>query len=327
MNRPEVWYGRCVVVRLRTGAEPRDDPEDHGYETTLGRMIQGMAEHELPKLRQSGHQVQLVFTSPPFPLNTKKRYGNMQGEAYVAWLAGFASRLKDLLTPTGSIVMELGNAWEPGRPVMSTLALRALLAFVDSGNLQLCQTLVCHNPARLPSPAQWVTVDRIRLKDSYTNVWWMSANDRPKADNRLVLTEYGPRMKKILAEQTYNAGRRPSEHHISSTSFLTDNGGAIPGNVLSFSNTSSNDQYLRYCRLHGLRPHPARMPPGLVEFFVKFLTDPGDLVLDPFAGSNTTGAVAEGLGRRWLSIEPDSGYAIGSVGRFNAVKSTEDQPA
>lgn len=299
-----------------------------GYRTELGELVVATAEDLLdsPEGLALKGRVQLIFTSPPFPLNTKKRYGNLQGEEYVAWLAGFAPRFRELLTPTGSLVMELGNAWEPGRPVMSTLALRALLAFVDAGKLQLCQTLVCHNPARLPGPAQWVTIERIRLKDAYTNVWWMSATDRPRADNRSVLTEYGVRMRKILTDKAYNAGRRPSEHHISPASFLTDNGGAIPGNVLTFANTSSSDPYLRYCRLHSLRPHPARMPPALVEFFVKFLTGPDDLVLDPFAGSNTTGAVAEQLGRRWIAIEPDEGYATGSIGRFAAVTS-EDQLA
>ena len=58
------------------------------------------------------------------------------------------------------------------------------------------------------------------------------------------------------------------------------------------------------------------MPEPLVEFFVKFLTDPGDVVLDPFAGSNTTGAVAEHLGREWVAIEADAGYAESSRVRF-----------
>jgi len=281
-------------------------------------MITATAEEALASSRaaQLKGQVQLVFTSPPFPLNTKKRYGNLQGEEYVRWLAGLAPTFRNLLTPDGSIAIELGNAWEPGRPVMSTLALRTLLAFQEAAQLTLCQTFVCHNPARLPSPAQWVTIERIRLKDSYTNVWWFAASDRPKADNRRILTAYGSRMRKLLERGDYNSGARPSEHHISPESFLRDNGGAIPGSVLSFANTSSADRYLRYCREMGLRPHPARMPPALAEFFIGFLTDPGDLVLDPFAGSNTTGAAAERLERRWVSFEPIEDYVRTSQGRF-----------
>ena len=267
-------------------------------------------------------KVQLIFTSPPFPLNRKKRYGNKVGEEYLAWLEGFAAPLAELLTDDGSLVVEMGNAWEPGEPVMSTLALKALLAIVEGGELSLCQQFVVHNPARLPSPAQWVNIERIRVKDAYTNVWWMSRGARPKADNRRVLTDYSPAMVKLLERQTYNAGTRPSQHQIGATSFLTDNGGAIPSNVLTFSNTHSTDEYRRYCNERDLELHPARMPPELAEFFIRFLTDKGDLVFDPFGGSNTTGASADELGRKWLTIEPDADFIAGSRGRFDSVLAT-----
>ena len=70
------------------------------------------------------------------------------------------------------------------------------------------------------------------------------------------------------------------------------------------------------CARRGMSPHPAVMPELLVEFFIKFLTDPGDVVMDPFAGSNTTGCVAERLERRWIGIEADSAYAESSRLRF-----------
>ena len=283
-------------------------------------MIRGTAEDYLRSkvgTRLLG-SAQLVFTSPPFPLNTKKRYGNVQGDAYVEWLAGFAPLLRDFLTPDGSIVMELGNAWEPGKPVMSPLALRALLRFLEAGKLNLCQQFVCFNPARLPSPAQWVNVDRIRVKDAYTHVWWMAPTERPKADNRRVLKAYSPAMLQLLKSGRYNPGIRPSQHRIGKTSFLRNNQGAIPSNVLTFSNTRANDAYQLYCRKHRLLPHPARMPIELPDFFIKFLTDPGDLVLDPFGGSNTTGAAAQRLKRTWISVEPEADYVRGSRGRFKA---------
>ena len=266
------------------------------------------------------NQVDLIFTSPPFPLNRKKRYGNKQGEEYIDWLTSFAPLFKEVLKPNGSIVLELGNAWEPGRPVISTLALKALLSFLETGEFILCQQFVWHNPARLPSPAQWVNVERIRLKDAYTHLWWMAMTDRPHADNRQVLTEYSRSMKRLLERQTYNTGKRPSEHNIGKRSFLTNNSGAIPSNMITMANTQSSSDYLSYCRTWQLQPHPARMPIGLAEFFIKFLTKPGGLVLDPFPGSNTTGAAAEKLERRWLSIEPNESYLEGSLGRFDQEK-------
>lgn len=288
------------------------------YSTEWGRMILGSAERVLTsKLaeRLSG-RVQLIFTSPPFPLNRKKKYGNLQGEAYVSWLADFAPLFRRLLAPRGSVVIEVGNAWEPGEPVMSTLALRALLAFQERGDFHLCQQFVCYNPARLPSPAQWVNVDRIRVKDAYTHLWWMSAVERPVASNRRVLKSYSESMLKLLETKQYNAGLRPSEYRIGATSFLRNNRGAIPSNVLIFTNTSSRDGYLDYCRRKRLPLHPARMPMGVAEFFVKFLTKPGSLVLDPFAGSNTTGAASEKLQRNWIAIESSEDYVKASRGRF-----------
>jgi DNA modification methylase len=262
------------------------------------------------------NEVQLAFTSPPFPLNRKKQYGNLTGEDYLNWLGELAGPLGDLLADDGSLVIELGNGWEQGKPVMSTLPLRALLRVLEQGGFYLCQQFVVHNPARLPSPVQWVNVERVRVKDAYTHIWWMSRTERPKANNRNVLVEYSASMKKLLQRQSYNSGARPSEYTIGATSFLTDHGGAIPSNVLTVSNTASSDAYRRYCREVGLRMHPAPMAPMLADFFVRFLTDESNLVLDPFAGSNTTGAAAESLGRRWLSVEPQVEYIAGSIGRF-----------
>jgi len=295
-------------------------PQSVAYTTRWGRMFHGKSDELLSSetFTRYRNEVALIFTSPPFPLNTKKRYGNEQGDEYIKWLCAFAPLFKSMLTPTGSIVIEMGNSWEPGHPVMSTLALKSLLAFQEASGFHLCQEFIWHNPARLPSPAQWVNVERIRVKDSFTRLWWLSTTRKPKACNKRVLKEYSPSMKELLKRGTYNAGTRPSEHRIGEESFLTDHGGAIPGNVLTYANTFNNDSYQEYCRAHDIRPHPARMPAELAKFFIRFLTEPGDLVLDPFGGSNTTGAAAEELKRHWISIEASEEYIEGSRGRFNA---------
>jgi DNA modification methylase len=301
------------------------------YSTMRGRIFCGASDQLLKTkyFQKYERKVQLVFTSPPFPLNTKKKYGNLSGQAYIEWLSSFAPLLKKFLTPNGSIVLEVGNAWEPGEPVMSTVVLRSLLKFLETGGLHLCQEFVWYNPARLPSPVQWVNVERSRVKDAFTRIWWMSPVTRPKADNRRVLREYSPAMKKLISNGKYNSGRRPSQHTIGSRSFAKNNGGAIPPNVigadaldslttiLKGTNTRSSEQYQMFCRNAGLPLHPARMPHELAEFFIKFLTDENDLVLDPFAGSNTTGATAERLKRKWLSFESREDYARSSLARFD----------
>ena len=277
-------------------------------------------------------RVQLVFTSPPVPLLRKKKYGNLSGDAFCDWLASFAAPLAKMLTPNGSIVMEIGNGWNPGLPTVSTVGIKALLAFQEAANLHLCQEFICYNPARLPTPAEWVAVRRTRVKDAFTRVWWLSPTPNPKADNRRVLTEYSDSMKKLLKKGTYTGGKRPSEHQIGTESFLTDNGGAIPPNVivppnasdyepqaiLPIANTASKNGYHQMCRDQNLPRHPALMPEPLVEFFVRFLTEPNDVVFDPFSGSNTTGSVAERLGREWVGVEADAAYAEASKIRFAA---------
>ena len=288
------------------------------YKTEYGTCFQGNVESILKGKRFERYKgkINLIFTSPPFPLNRKKKYGNLQGEEYKKWLTDIGLLFKDYLAEDGSIVMEVGNSWEPGIPVMSTLALESLLGFLKTGEYHLCQQFVWNNPAKLPSPAQWVNIERIRVKDSFTHIWWMSKVVKPKANNRNVLVEYSGSMKSLLRTGKYNSGMRPSEHNIGEESFLSNNGGAIPSNVITAANTHSNTDYQNYCRENDIQPHPARMPEALVEYFIKFLTDEGDLVFDPFGGSNTTGSVSEKLKRKWLVTELNEEYIEGSKGRF-----------
>lgn len=283
----------------------------------LGKTEEVLAGEQVQSLKG---KVDLIFFSPPFPLNRKKKYGNYQGDEYKLWLAEFAVLFKSFLSPTGSIVIELGNSWEPGSPTMSTLALESLLDFKKAADLHLCQQFIWSNPAKLPTPAQWVNIDRVRVKDSFTHIWWLSPSENPKADNRRVLREYSDAMKNLIKTQRYNPGKRHSEHHIGETSFLTDNGGSIPPSVLEMSNTGSSSAYLKYCKKVGIKPHPARMPIGIPEFFIRFLTEPGDLVMDPFAGSGTTCEAAEELGRQWIGIEANTNYVKGSKGRFPSLR-------
>jgi len=289
------------------------------YKTKKGRLYLGRCEDVLTSQRTKRlkGKVQLIFTSPPFPLNDKKKYGNLKGDAYLQWLGEFGPIFADMLTPTGSIVMEVGNAWEPGSPVQSILPYQSLLRFLETGKLKLCQEITYYNPARLPSPAQWVTVERIRLKDATSKIWWMAKTEKPKADNRNVLAPYSAAMKSLLARGKYNSGKRPSEHNIGETSFLKDNGGAIAPNLIEVANTQSTLKYQQFCKENDLTQHPARMPDKIAEFFIKFLTDENDLVLDPFAGSNTTGSTAEKLNRRWISIEALPQYAVPSISHFD----------
>lgn len=288
------------------------------YNTPRGICINEKCETVIKKylIPNYANQIQLVFTSPPFPLNRVKKYGNLVGEEYKKWLCDVGNSLLPLLKENGSIVIEIGNAWNSGEPTFSTLPIETLLEFKNNCNLYLCQEFIYFNPARLPSPIQWVNKERIRVKDAFTRLWWLAKTPRPYACNSEVLEQYSKQMQKLLSSGKYNAGKRPSEHNISESSFLKNNGGSIPSNVIIAANTDSNNQYLNKCKEADIAIHPARMPSSIPNFFIKMLTKEEDIVLDCFSGSNTTGACAEALNRNWISIEADKEFYTGSKYRF-----------
>jgi len=283
------------------------------YATKLGKAFNGDSLSVLPHLIDQGVRVKLIVTSPPFALVRKKDYGNEDADSYLQWFHQFVPLFKQILTPDGSLVIDIGGAWIKGLPCKSTYHFKLLLQICESG-FYLAQDFYHYNPARLPTPAEWVTVRRLRVKDAINNVWWLTLDPFVKSDNRRVLRPYSESMKDLL-KNGYKAQMRPSGHDIS-TKFQKDNNGSIPPNLLEFSNTESNSYYLRRCKEVGIKPHPARYPVALPEFFINFLTDPGDLVLDPFGGSNVTGAAAEALRRQWISIELDPLYVKASKFRF-----------
>jgi site-specific DNA-methyltransferase (cytosine-N4-specific) len=266
-----------------------------------------------------GDSVALVLTSPPFALRRRKAYGNVDAAEYADWFAPFAEEIYRVLCPDGSFVFELGGGWNRGSGTRSLYTYELVLRLCR--RFHLAQEFYLYNPSKLPTPAEWVTIRRTRVKDAVNTVWWLSKSAAPQADNRRVLRPYSRSMRRLLREG-YTAARRPSQHDIS-PHFRRDNGGAIPPNLLEIPNTRSNDDYFRRCRAAGLPIHPARFPPALPEFFIRFLTLPGQLVLDPFAGSNVTGHVAERLQRRWLSVEVDADYVRGSRLRFEAAAGVE----
>ena len=320
------------------------------YETELGSAHLGDSLQLMQELPDES--VDLICTSPPFALVRKKEYGNVDAHKYVEWFKVFAIEFYRILKPKGSLVIDIGGSWIKGYPVRSLYHFELVIELCKPQNeggigFYLAQELYWYNPAKLPTPAEWVTVRRERVKDAVNTVWWLSKDPHPKSNNKNVLRPYSQAMKNLL-KNGYNAKLRPSGHDIS-TKFRSDRGGAIPPNiinaqkyddssigspvlatfdwlfsndlaqpvnVISASNTASNDYYQKRCKESGIKSHPARFPQALPEFVINLCTEPGDLVLDPFAGSNMTGRVAETLQRQWLAFEIDQQYIQASKFRF-----------
>lgn len=282
------------------------------YETEFGQAYLGDS-LELMKVFPD-NSVNLILTSPPFALTRQKEYGNKPEQEYIEWFMQFSKEFYRLLTNNGSLVIDLGGAYLPGHPVRSIYQYELLVRLCREQKFFLAQEFFHYNPARLPTPAEWVTVRRIRVKDSVNVVWWLSKTENPKSDNRQVLKPYSESMKALL-KNGYKAQMRPSGHDISEK-FGNDNGGSIPPNLLEIANTESNSQYMKRSKELGVKSHPARFPKEFADFFIKFTTSREDLVLDPFAGSNTTGSASEKLGRKWIAIEIDETYLENSKIRF-----------
>lgn len=282
------------------------------YATRLGVAYCADSLHVLPQIPAAS--IDLVITSPPYGLHFKKEYGNVDQEKYVDWILPFAHQIKRVLKPQASFVLNVGGSWTPSAPVRSLYPFRLLIALCDEVGFHLAQEFFWYNPAKLPAPAEWVNVRRMRVKDSVEYIYWLSPSKFPKADNTKVLQQYSDDMRRLVGRGV-SATRRPSGHNIT-VKFSKDRGGSIPANLIQCGNTESNSAYIKACRRLGRKVHPARFPAEIPRFFINLLTDPGDLVLDPFAGSNTTGAVADQLGRRWISVEISSEYAEDSKVRF-----------
>ena len=285
------------------------------YTTEYGAAYLGDSLALLDRLDSSS--IDLVMTSPPFALQREKSYGNVDQAEYVDWLLAFCKKIYRVLTTHGSFVLDLGGAYQKGRPVRSLYNYHILIRLCDELNFRLAEEFFWHNPAKLPSPIEWVNKRKLRAKDSVNTIWWLSKDDYPKADITRVLVPYSDRMKKLQSDPDnyYKPKLRPSGHDIGK-GFATNNGGAIPSNLLQIPNTESNSRYIQLCKAAGVATHPARFPQRLPAFFIEFLTEPGDIILDVFAGSNTTGLAAEELKRRWIAFEQDRTYLAASAFRF-----------
>jgi len=283
------------------------------HKTRHGCMILGDAKETLVhKIKDK--TVDLIVTSPPFGLVRKKPYGNEDADKYIEWFKPFAEEFKRVLKDKGSLVIDIGGSWIPRQPTRSLYHYKLLIMLCEEIGFYLAQDFFWWNPSKLPTPAEWVNVRRIRVKDAVNCIWWLSPTPWPKASNKRVLQPYSDSMKSLL-KNGYKAKLRPSGHDIS-TKFRKNNKASIPPNLIAVANTESNSHYLRYCNDNNIKPHPARFPLEIPEYFVRMLTDKGDFIIDPFAGSCVTGKVCETLGRKWMCIDLVEDYFKGGMARF-----------
>jgi len=214
--------GNPDIAELLEGTDPH-------YTTSHGAAYQGDSRELLDDFPENS--INLIVTSPPFALQKKKEYGNKDLDDYNEWFLDFAEKVERILTENGSFVVDIGGGWEKGKPIRSLYHFDLLTQLAgDDSPFNLAQDFYWYNPAKLPTPAQWVTIERIRVKDAVNHVWWLSKGERPKADNTKILKEYSD-SQKTLMEEGYRDKKRPSGHNISDKFDDPKEDGAIRPNL------------------------------------------------------------------------------------------------
>ena len=218
--------------------------------------------------------VDLVFTSPPYA--DLRDYARIRPDDYVDWFLPRARQIHRVLTPTGSFILNINDRCVRG--ARHLYVHRLVIALVEEVRFRLIDTYIWHKPN--PMPGRYGP----RLKDAFEYVFWFGRTTQVKFRPRAVGVPY-KRVSRDPRRHTRNSGRRIASGN------CFRRGWADPGNVVMVPVNARRTS------------HPAVMPEALAEFFIKLATDPGDLVVDPFAGSGTTLKVAERLGRKARGYE------------------------
>ncbi|MEJ5209399.1 site-specific DNA-methyltransferase [Denitratimonas sp. CY0512] len=309
-----------VAVRTKTGLhEAIDTTRLVAFSTHLGVAIWGKCEHVLAGL---GQQITAVITSPPYPLRKSRAYGGPSDEAtYIDFICRAMEPLIKHLAPGGSLAINLGNdVFEQGLPSRSLYAERLLLMLCDRFGLHRMDTLIWSNPSKPPGPVRWASMARVQLNVGYEPIYWLT-NDptKVKSDNRRVLEAHTQQHQQLMGQggerryQSYSDGA----YRIHPGRFGQRTAGRIPTNVLVRGHTcADSNQYRADARALGLPVHGAGQPLAIPEFLTRFLSDVGDLIVDPFGGTATTGMAAERNGRRWLVVEAMLDYLRAGAERF-----------
>ncbi len=294
-----------------------------GFSTELGIAILGSCETVFSKIDSPIH---LVVTSPPYPLSQSRNYGNPKESDYVDWICKTIEPLVRNLARGASVCLNVGNdVFMPGSPARSLYREKLILALHERLGLYKMDEFIWHNPSKPPGPVKWASITRQQLNVSWEPVYWLTNDPHAvRSDNRRVLQAHSERHLNFIKNGGVKAAASKSDgaYRIRPGSYSNETPGKIPRNVLARPvlhlghSCSDQREYRRLASAEGLPPHGATMPLSLASFLIEFLSQPDDLVVDPFGGSFTTAKAAERLGRRWLSTECMVEYVIGAASRF-----------
>ncbi|WP_066732985.1 site-specific DNA-methyltransferase [Cupriavidus sp. D384] len=299
------------------------------FSTTLGVAV--WARHA-DVFRGLGEPIALCVTSPPYPLRQARAYGNPNEAQYVDFLCEALEPIVAGLVRGGSIVLNVSNdIFEPRSPARSLYIERLTLALHDRLGLSLMGRVPWVNYSKPPGPTRWACVESVQLTSAYEPVLWFT-NDPAcvRADNRQVLQAHTERHRRLMAAggEARDAVYGDGAYRIRQRAFGTETAGRLPRNVIERGHSCADTRaYRRAARDLGLPTHGAMQPTDIPDFFTRFLSRPGDLVVDPFGGTIRTGLAAERLGRRWIATEWILQYVRGAAELFRQADGFQMHPA
>ena len=292
------------------------------YATDLGMALWGNCKNVFSG-DMSENLISLVLTSPPYPLKRPRAYGNAPASEYVDWLCSAIEPLLKNLQSGGSICLNLGNdIFISGTPARSTYLERLVIAFEDRFGLYKMDMIPWVNPCKPPGPMQWASKTRQQLNAGWEPIYWFTNDPKHcQSNNNRIIEAHSEAHLAFVQNGGVKQRRVNSDgaYYLKEGAYSKSTEGKIPRNVISLShNCADQRQYKIAARSAGLQAHGAAFPVVLAEKLISFLTKKGDLVVDPFAGSTTTGKAAEKLGRRWIASDIVYDYVVGSALRFEA---------
>jgi site-specific DNA-methyltransferase (cytosine-N4-specific) len=255
--------------------------------------------------------VQLICTSPPYPLLSPKEYGNVPPDRWVGWLLELCEKWLGTLTPDGSLMLNIGSVFKEGVAAQQLHIERLLVKLEDELGVHLLQTLYWANPTKMPTPLNWVGIQRLRVTQSVEPLLWLSKNPMAYGNNRHCLRPYSPEGLRSIEKPRLK--KRPSGFSFGAGSFRNQ-GGSIPPSLITATPTGKEEvRYRKAVRAAGRIPHPAILPAAVARFCIQLATNVGDTVYDPFSGSGTLVAESLKLGRKAIGSDRALEYLESSL--------------
>ena len=271
-----------VAVEKTFETNPKVHPQ-------LDTIYHGCSEDVLPLFEPES--VNLIVTSPPYADQRSKTYGGISPDKYVEWFLPITEQLFRVLKPDGSFVLNIKERVVNGE--RHTYVLELILAMRQQGWLwteEYCWHKKNSYPGKWPN----------RFRDSWERCLHFTKNRKFAMYQEAVMVPIGDWAETRLRTLSETDKRR-DESKVESgfgknVSNWVGRNMVYPNNVLHMATETSN------------QGHSAAFPVELPAWFIKLFTQPGDVVLDPFAGAGTTNVAAKQLGRHHIGIEKESSF-------------------